>query len=71
VAGPLGPRVAAVGSWQVPWPPSGRRGGVAGRLGPVWPPWGRGRSPGHVWPPLGRGPSPRPRMATVGAWLVP
>ena len=36
----------------------GRRGGVAGPLGPVWPPWGRGRSPG-------------PRMAAEGAWPVP
>jgi len=31
---------------------------VAGPLGPVWPPWGRGRYPG-------------PRLAAVGAWPVP
>ena len=40
------PRVAAVGAWPVPWAPCGRRGGVAGPLGPVWPPWWLGRSPG-------------------------
>jgi len=44
VAGPLGPvRV---------------RGGVAGRLGPVWTPWGRGLS---SWP----------RVAVLEAWPVP
>ena len=32
-------RMAAVGTWPVPWAPCGRRGGVAGPLGPVWPPW--------------------------------
>jgi len=50
--------MAAVGVWPVPWAPYGRSGGVAGPwvlysrcggvagpLGPVWPPWGRGRSP--------------------------
>ena len=36
----------------------GRHGGGAAPLGPVWPPWGRGRSPG-------------PRMAAVGAWPLP
>jgi len=50
--------MAAVLAWPVHWAPYGRRGGVAGPLGPVWPPWGRGRSPG-------------PRMAAVGAWPVP
>jgi len=50
--------MAAVGAWPVPWAQYGRRRGVAGLLGPVWPPWGRGRSPGS-------------RMAAVGAWLVP
>jgi len=38
-------RMAAVGAWQVPWDPYLCRVGVAGPLGPVWPPWGRGRSP--------------------------
>jgi len=46
-----------VGAWPVLWAFCGRRGGVAGHLGPVWPPWGRGRSPG-------------PRVAAVGAWPV-
>jgi len=36
----------------------GRRGGVDGPLGPVWPPWGRGRSPG-------------PCLGAVGAWPFP
>jgi len=65
-----GPHVAAVGvwlvlcatcgrrgAWPVTWAPCGRRGGVAGTLGPVWPPCDRGRSPG-------------PRVAAVGAWPV-
>jgi len=50
--------VAAVGPWSVPWAPCGRRGNVAGPLVPMWPPWGRGRSPGL-------------RVAAVGAWPVP
>jgi len=50
--------MSAVKAWPVPWAPCGRRGGVAGFLGRVWPPWGRGRSPG-------------PRVAAVGAWPVP
>ena len=50
--------MAAVGAWPVPWATYGRRGGVAGPQGPVWPPMGRGRSPG-------------PRVAGVGAWPVP
>jgi len=37
--------MTAVGAWQVPWAPYGRRGCVAGPLGPVWLPWGRGRFP--------------------------
>jgi len=45
-------------SLPVPWVPSDRRGGVPGPLGPVWPPWGRGRSP-------------ETRLATVKAWPVP
>jgi len=66
-----GPRTSAVGSWPVfsvpsgrrgrvagPLGPSGRRGGVVGPLGSVWPPWGRGRTPG-------------PRLAAVGTWPVP
>jgi len=47
----------AVGSWPVPWVPYGCRGGVAGPMGPIWLPWGRGRSPG-------------PRNAAVGVWPV-
>jgi len=63
--------MAAVGAWPVPWVlsgcrgawlvfwgPSRRRGGVAGLLGPVWPPWGRGRSL-------------RRRLFAVKAWPVP
>jgi len=38
--------MAAVGAWLVPWVLYGRRGCLAGPLGPMWPPWGRGRSPG-------------------------
>ena len=66
-----GPRVASVGVWTVPrapsglvavcpvpWAPSGCRGGVTVPLGPIWPPWGRGRSCG-------------PWVASVGAWTVP
>ena len=54
-----GPRVFAVAAWTVTWAPCGRRGGVAGPLGPVWPTWGRGRSPG-------------PSTAAVGApkWVI-
>jgi len=49
--------MAATGLWQVPWAPYECREDVAGFLGPVWPPWGRG----HVfWP----------RMAAVEAWPV-
>jgi len=50
--------MVAVGVWPDPWAPLGRRGGVAIPLGPAWPPWGRGQSPGF-------------HMAAVGAWLVP
>jgi len=32
------PCMAAVGVWPVLWALYGRRGGVAGPLGPVWPP---------------------------------
>jgi len=49
--------MAAVGAWLVPWAPYGRCEGVAGFLRPVWPLWGRGRSPGS-------------RMVAVGAWPV-
>ena len=47
-----------LGASPVPWAPYSRRGGVAGPLGPVWPPWGRGWSPG-------------PRVAVVGAYESP
>jgi len=63
--------MAAVGVWPVPWALFDCRGGVAGNLdlsgrregvvdplGPVWPPFRRGRSPG-------------PRLAALVAWLVP
>jgi len=53
-----GPRMIAVGVCPVPWASYGCRGGVAGPLGPVWPPCMRGQSPG-------------PRIAAVGAWSVP
>jgi len=39
---------AAVGAWPVPWSPSGRRGGAAGPLVPIWLPWGRGQFNGDV-----------------------
>jgi len=66
-----GVSMAAVVAWPVPWAPCGhhecvavpwaqcgRRGGVAGLLGPVWPPCGSDRSPGY-------------QVAAVGAWPVP
>jgi len=65
------PCMATVRSWPVPWAPYGRRGGVAGPLGPVRPPLGRGQSPGPCKAATGRGRSSRPRMASEGAWLVP
>jgi len=37
-----GPRVVAVGAGPVAWVQCGRRGSVAGPLGPVGPPWGCG-----------------------------
>jgi len=62
--------MTAVGAWPVPWDPYGRRGSVArplgsygrredvaGYLGPIWPPWKRGRSSG-------------PCMAAIRAWPV-
>ena len=75
-----GPCLAAVGAWPLPWAPSGRRGGTAGPLGSVWPPWGvagprgflsgrRGGVAGPLGPvlqPLGRLQSPKPRLAAVG-----
>jgi len=61
----------AVWAWPVSWAPYGRRGGVASALGPVWPPWGRGRFLGSVWLPWERGRSLGPRIAAVGAWPVP
>jgi len=66
-----GPRHAAMKAWPVSWASSGCReglaspratsgchGSVAGALGRVWPPWGRGQFPG-------------PRLAAVGAWPIP
>jgi len=53
------------------WASSNRRESVAGLLGPVWTPWGRGRSPGPRLAPLDRGRSLGPRLAIVGAWLFP
>jgi len=50
--------MAAMRASPVPWALHYHRGGVAGPLGPAWPPWGRGRSPG-------------PRIAAVVVWPVP
>jgi len=71
VAGPLGlvwspwglysftgSRLAAIGTWPVPWALSGHRGGFTRLLGPVWPPSGRGRLTG-------------PRLPAMGAWPFP
>jgi len=52
-----GLRVVALGTWPVPWAPSGGRGGVAGPLVNVWWPWGRSRSPGVC-------------VVALGAWPV-
>jgi len=91
------PRVAAVEAWLVPWATCGCRGGVAdpvgfcgcrggvaGPLGFVWPPWGRGQSPGLCvaavaawqvpWAACGRCGDVAVSLAlvaAVGAWLVP
>jgi len=62
----------AVGAWPVSCASSGRHGGVACHLGPVWQPlWGRGTPLGRVCQPWGRGPFPGFRVAAVGAWPVP
>jgi len=80
-----GTRLAVVGTWPVPWVPSGRRrgvatslgpsgsrGGVAGPLSPVWPLWGRSQSPGTCLAAVGAWTvTCNPCMAAVGAWLVP
>jgi len=47
-----------VGAWPAPSVSRGRRGGVARRLGPAWPQWGRALSFG-------------PRVAAVKVWPVP
>ena len=73
-----------LGAWPVHWAPYGRRGGVVGPLGTVWPPWvgpvpwvpyghrgGVARPLGPVLLPWGRGRSPGPRIAAVGSWPVP
>jgi len=82
VTGPL----AAVGVRPVSWSPSCRRGGVACPLSPsdrrggvagplllVWPPWGRGRTPGTRLASVGARPSPGACVAAVRArpvnWL--
>ena len=72
--------------WGVAKPlgPYGRRGCVAGPLGPVWPQWeqvqfpwprmgavGHGRVLGPVLAPWKWGLSPGPCMVTVGAWPCP
>ena len=54
----FGPRMEAVGAWQVPWAPYRGRGDVAYPLGPIWTPWERGRSPGPRSGVVGRGRSP-------------
>jgi len=65
-----GNRRVAVWAWPVPWAPCGRRGGVAGPLGPVWQPWGCYRSPERRVAAMGRGLSPGNRRVAVGAWPV-
>jgi len=59
------------GAWPVPWALYGRYGSVAGPLGPVWPPWWRGRSPGPRMDAGGRGLSPGSFLASVGSRPVP
>ena len=65
-----GPRMLAVGAWTVLSAQYGRRGCVLGPLHPVWPWWGRRRSPRPRWPPWGRGRFPGPRTVGMGAWTV-
>ena len=63
-------RVSTVRAWPVPCTPSGCHGGMAGPLGPVWPPWVRGRSPGPRVAAMGCIWSRGPRLAAMGAWPV-
>jgi len=58
--------MAAVGAWLLSCALYGRRCGVAGPLGPVFPPWDRGWSPGPRLAVVGCGLSPGLRMAAVG-----
>jgi len=65
------PRMATVGACPVPWTPYGRRGSVAGLLGSHGHRGGVPGPLGPVWPSWGRARSPRPRMVAVGARPVP
>jgi len=65
------PRLAVVGAWLVPWAPSGSLGGVARPLHSVWMPWGVAGPLGPVSLPCGRGRSPGPCLVAVKAWPVP
>jgi len=65
-----GLRMVVVGPWPVLWAQYDGLGGVASPLGTVWMPWGSYWYATPVWPPWGRGRSPGPRMAAVGAWPV-
>jgi len=55
----------------VSWAPSGCRGGVDCPLGPIWPPWGRGRSPAPCLAAVGASPVLCAPSGRVGAWPIP
>jgi len=62
--------MVAVGASIVFFVQYDRRGNVTRPQDPVWPPWGRGPSPGPRIAAVGRCPSFCPPMTTVGAWPI-
>jgi len=64
------PLLGEVGAWSVSSAPYGRRGGVAGPVGPGWQLRVVAGPLGIGWLPWGRGRCCGFRMAAVGAWPV-